>query len=113
MVVFASQTLFYGCCVADLVVVGGAVGDGAAWWTCCWLCGGLGIRVYRVVLASVDLVLVAADPIMVTVWICHSGGVCRRGDEFTELRFGVAVRVGAAEEVGDNGCFDDDSLRWR
>jgi hypothetical protein len=42
---------------------------------------------------------------MVTVWISHSGGVCRKGVEFTELRFGVVVRVGAAEEVGDNGCF--------
>jgi hypothetical protein len=54
------------------------------WWTCCWLRGGLGIRVYRVVLVAVDLVLVAADLVMVTVWICHSGGVCRRGDVFAE-----------------------------
>jgi hypothetical protein len=43
------------------------------------VCGGLGIRVYRVVLASVDLVLVVADSVMVTVWISHSGGVVQEG----------------------------------
>ncbi|KAK2414516.1 hypothetical protein QL285_037100 [Trifolium repens] len=37
------------------------------------------------------------------VWICHNGGVFRRGDLVAELRFGVAVGVGAAEEVTQ--CF--------